>query len=83
MPIRQVVELLQDVAVRVGDGAGGAQVGDVFEDIYGEHYSKASISRMMDYMRNDVDEWLERSLEEYYPVVFIDCVVIKVHRKRS
>lgn len=24
-----------------------SQVGDIFEDIYGEHYSKASISRMI------------------------------------
>ena len=59
------------------------QVGEVFNDIYGEHYSKASISRMLDYLRRDVTEWLERSLERYYPVVFIDCVHIKIHRKRS
>ena len=59
------------------------QVGEVFNDIYGEHYSKASISRMLDYLRRDVTEWLERSLESYYPVVFIDCVHIKIHRKRS
>ena len=59
------------------------QVGEVFNDIYGEHYSKASISRILDYLRRDVTEWLERSLESYYPVVFIDCVHIKIHRKRS
>lgn len=59
------------------------QVGEVFNDIYGEHYSKAGISRMLDYMRRDVTDWLERSLESYYLVVFIDCVHIKVHRKRS
>ena len=59
------------------------QVGEVFNDIYGEHYSKASISCMLDYLRKDVTEWLERSLESYYPVVFIDCVHIKIHRKRS
>lgn len=59
------------------------QVGDVFNDIYGEHYSKASISRMLDYLRKDVGEWLERSLEAYYPILFIDCVHIKIHRKRS
>ncbi len=37
---------------------------------------------MLDYLRKDVSEWLERSLEAYYPVVFIDCVHIKIHRKR-
>lgn len=34
------------------------QVGEVFGDIYGEHYSKVSIFRMQDYLRRDVSEWL-------------------------
>lgn len=59
------------------------QVGEVFQDIYGEHYSKASISRMLDYLREDVSQWLTRSLEAYSPIVFIDCVHMKIHRKRS
>ena len=59
------------------------QVGDVFDQIYGHHYSKASISRMVECVRTQVNEWLERGLEEYYPVVFVDCVHIKIHRKRS
>ena len=59
------------------------QVGDVFDQIYGQHYSKASISRMVESVRTQVSEWLERGLEEYYPVVFVDCVHIKIHRKRS
>ena len=32
------------------------QVGEVFNDIYEEHDSKASISRMLDYLRRDVTE---------------------------
>ena len=59
------------------------QVGDVFDQIYGQHYSKASISRMVECVRSQVNEWLERGLEEYYPVVFVDCVHIKIHRKHS
>lgn len=59
------------------------QVGDVFDQIYGQHYSKASISRMVECVRTQVNEWLERGLEEYYPVVFVDCVHIKIHRRRS
>ena len=59
------------------------QVSDVFDQIYGEHYSKSSISRMVECVRSQVNEWFERGLEEYYPVVFVDCVHIKIHRKRS
>lgn len=59
------------------------QVSDVFDQVYGQHYSKASISRMVECVRTQVGEWLERGLEEYYPVVFVDCIHIKIHRKRS
>lgn len=59
------------------------QVGDVFDQIYGQHYSKSSVSRMVECVRSQVNEWLERGLENYYPVLFVDCVHIKIHRKRS
>ena len=59
------------------------QVGDVFDQIYGQYYSKSSISRMVDSARTQVSAWLERSLESYYPVMSVDCVHIKIHRKRS
>ena len=38
---------------------------------------------MLDYLRKDMTEWLERSLEIYYLEVLIDCVHIKIHRKLS
>ena len=59
------------------------QVSDVFGQLYGQHYSKSSISRMVESVRTQVNEWFERGLESYYPVLFVDCVHIKIHRKRS
>jgi transposase-like protein len=59
------------------------QVSEVFEEIYGQHYSKSTVCRMVDSIRSQVCDWLSRGLEEYYPIVFVDCVHIKVHRKRS
>jgi putative transposase len=64
-------------------GLTQGQVGEIFGEIYGEHYSKASISRMIDYLRSDVQEWLNRPLEGYYPIVLVDAIHIKIHRKRS
>ena len=59
------------------------QVSDVFAQLYGQHYSKSSISRMVECVRTQVNDWLERGLESYYPVLFVDCVHIRIHRKRS
>ena len=67
----QILAILRDqeeecdrlVGVLYTKGLTQEQVGDVFDQIYGQHYSKTSISRMMDSVRNQVNEWLERSLE--------------------
>ncbi len=64
-------------------GLTQSQVGQVFDEIYGEHYSKSSISRMIDFVREEVFQWLARGLDAYYPVVFVDCVHIKVFRKKK
>jgi len=64
-------------------GLTQSQVGEVFGEVYGQHYSKASISRMIEYLRKDVEQWLTRPLEGYYPIVFADAIHTKVHRKRS
>lgn len=79
----QEVECEQLASSLYCKGLTQSQVGEVFGEVYGKHYSKASISRMIEYLRADVEQWLSRSLESYYPIVFIDAIHIKVHRKRS
>jgi len=79
----QEVECEQLASSLYCKGLTQSQVGDVFGEVYGKHYSKASISRMIEYLRADVEVWLSRSLESYYPVVLVDAIHIKVHRKRS
>ena len=71
------------VGVLYTKGLTQEQVGDVFDQIYGQYYSKSSISRMVESVRTQVGSWLERGLESYYPVMFVDCVHIRIHRKRS
>lgn len=79
----QEVECEQLASSLYCKGLTQSQVGEVFGEVYGKHYSKASISRMIEYLRADVEQWLTRSLESYYPIVFVDAIHIKIHRKRS
>ncbi|SHF22237.1 Transposase, Mutator family [Fodinibius roseus] len=57
------------VSALYGQGLTQAQVGQVFEELYGRHYSPSSVSRGTRWMRQEVSEWLERPLETYYPVM--------------
>ncbi|OFY05784.1 MAG: hypothetical protein A2W93_14760 [Bacteroidetes bacterium GWF2_43_63] len=64
-----------------GAGMTTEQVGEVFGDLYGKEYSTSQVSRMFDYARKDVAEWLKRPLESYYPILFIDATFISTRRE--
>jgi len=63
-----------------GAGLTTEQVGQIFGDIYGKEYSTSQISRMFDYARNDVQTWLQRPLDPYYPIIMIDATFIYTRR---
>lgn len=65
------------------NGLTTEQVGEVFGEIYGKHYSTSQVSRMFDTARTEVKKWLERSLESYYPIVLIDATFIPTRRGDS
>ena len=48
------------------------------EEIYGVKVGRDLISRVTDAVMDDVREWAKRPLEDIYPIVFLDCMVIKV-----
>jgi putative transposase len=48
------------------------------EEIYGVSVGRDLISRVTDAVIDDVREWAKRPLEDIYPIVFLDCMVIKV-----
>jgi transposase-like protein len=64
-------------------GLTTSQVGEVFDEIYGKHYSTSQVSRMFDTAREEVAEWLNRPLESYYPLVYIDATFIPTRRVDS
>lgn len=65
-----------------GKGLTTRQIEEVIEEIYGSSYSKSSISRITSDFGALVQCWLSRSLEGYYPIVYIDAIHIKVRRDR-
>jgi putative transposase len=48
------------------------------QEIYGVNVSRDLISRVTDAVMDDVREWGKRPLEDIYPIVFLDCMVLKI-----
>lgn len=59
------------------------QIGELFEKIYGNHYSKSSISNMMQTAREDIEKWLMRPLNKRYPIIYIDATYWHTRRVDS
>jgi putative transposase len=61
--------------------ARGLTTGEIaahFGEVYGARVSKDTISRITEKVTAEMTEWLARPLDEVYPVIFIDALVVKV-----
>ena len=74
-------EQIKDLCFELyGKGLTTREIEDVVEKIYGKQYSKSSISRITTDFSKLIESWLERTLEAYYPIIYIDAIHIKVRR---
>src|SRR5438034_951987 len=47
-------------------------------DLYGVNVGRDLISRVTDAVMDDVREWQQRPLDDVYPVIFLDALVLKI-----
>jgi putative transposase len=65
--------------------AKGMSLSDIqiqLEELYGAQISESLISRITDDVMDDVKAWQNRPLEAVYPIVFFDCLVVKVRQDK-
>ena len=48
------------------------------KDLYGVEVGRDLISRVTDAVMDDARAWASRPLEDVYPIVFLDCLVLKI-----
>jgi putative transposase len=66
--------------------AGGMTVRDIashLQDLYGVEIARDTISRVTDAVLEDVAAWRTRPLDAVYPIVYFDCLMVKVREDRS
>jgi len=65
--------------------ARGLSVRDIQEelsDIYGDGVSATLISNVTNAVIDDVKAWQSRALEPLYPILYLDCLVVKVRQDK-
>jgi putative transposase len=54
-----------------------------FKEMYDADVSPTLISKVTDAVKEQVTEWQNRQLDTLYPIVYMDCIVVKVRQNSS
>jgi len=54
-----------------------------FKEMYGADVSATLISNVTDAVIDRVTEWQSRSLDAVYPIVYLDCIVLKIRQDKQ
>ena len=53
-----------------------------FLEFYGADISPALVSRVTDQVLAEVQQWQNRELDPIYPIVYLDCIVLKIRENQ-
>jgi len=54
-----------------------------FKEMYGADVSATLISKVTDAVIDQVVEWQSRPLDSVYPIVYLDCIVVKIRQDKQ
>jgi putative transposase len=54
-----------------------------FKELYGADASPSLISKVTDAVIDEVIEWQSRPLDPIYPIVYLDCIVLKIRQDKQ
>jgi transposase-like protein len=63
-------------------GLSTREIADTFKDLYDADVSPALISNITNAVIDKVIEWQSRPLDAIYPIVYLDCIVLKIRQDK-
>lgn len=64
-------------------GMSTRDISETFLELYGTHVSAGLVSKVTNAVMDQVIEWQNRPLEAVYPIIYLDCIVIKIRQDRQ
>ncbi|HCM1915500.1 TPA: IS256 family transposase [Salmonella enterica subsp. salamae serovar 28:r:e,n,z15] len=64
-------------------GMATREIVATFKEMYDAGVSPTLISKVTDAVKEQVTEWQNRQLDALYPIVYMDCIVVKVRQNGS
>ena len=64
-------------------GMSTREIVETFKEMYGTDVSASLISKVTDSVIEKVVEWQSRPLEPVYPIIYLDCLVVKIRQDKQ
>ena len=64
-------------------GMSTREIVKTFKEMYGADVSAALISKVTDAVIDQVIDWQSRPLDAIYPIVYLDCIVLKIRQDKQ
>lgn len=64
-------------------GMSTRDIVEAFREMYGAEISAGLISQVTSAVIEQVDEWQNRPLDAVYPIVYFDCIVVKIRQDKK
>lgn len=58
-------------------------IADAFKEMYDADVSPSLIAKVTDAVKKQVMEWQSRPLDSLYPIVYLDCLIVKVRQNNQ
>jgi putative transposase len=58
------------------------EIVDTFRELYGADISPALVSKVTDAVLDQVIQWQSRPLDTLYPILYLDCLVVKIRQDK-
>lgn len=63
-------------------GLSTRDIVEAFQEMYGAEVSATLVSKVTERVIEQVTEWQSRPLEPLYPIVYLDCIVLKIRQNK-
>ena len=63
-------------------GMSTREISETLEELYDTEVSATLISRVTDAVLEQVIEWQSRPLDDVYPIIYLDCIVVKIRQDK-
>ena len=59
------------------------EIEEIFHELYGVEVSAGLISKVTNAVTEQIVEWQSRPLDAIYPLVYLDCIVVKIRQDKT